>query len=95
LDKIEGYSGSGFGVDERLMGRSVIERLMRALVVVVLDVAGDFGPGLLDVLKPVEPGAFLFEGAVEPLAEAVLLRCVRCDVLLLEAIVTGQGSIKP
>jgi hypothetical protein len=61
LDKFEGYSGSGFGVEERLMGRSVIERLMRALVVVVIDVAGDFGTGLLDVLKPVEPGTFLFE----------------------------------
>jgi len=47
LDKVEGYSGSGFGVEERLMGRSVIERLMRALMVVVIDVAGDFGTGLL------------------------------------------------
>jgi len=95
LDKVEGYSGSGFGVDERLMGHPVIERLMRALVVVVIDVAGDFGPGLLDVLKPVEPGAFLFEGAVEPLAEAVLLRGVGRDVFLLQAVVAGQGSIEP
>ncbi len=77
------------------MGRSVIERLMRALVVVVVDVAGDLGTGLLDVLKPVEPGAFLFEGAVEPLAETILLRCVRRDVYLLQAVVTGQGSVEP
>jgi hypothetical protein len=46
---------------------------MRALVVVVIDVAGNFGTGLLNILEPVEPGAFLFEGAVKPLAEAVLL----------------------
>ena len=64
------------------MGRPVIERLMRALVVVVIDVASDFGTGLLDVLEAVEPGAFLFEGAVEPLAEAVLLRGVGRDVFL-------------
>ena len=61
LDKFECYSGCGFGVEERLMGRSVIERLMRALVVVVVDVMGDLGAGLLNVLKPVEPGALLFE----------------------------------
>jgi hypothetical protein len=44
------------------MRRLVIERLMGALVVVVVDVAGDFGTGLLNVLKLMEPGAFLFEG---------------------------------
>ena len=77
------------------MGRSVVERLMRALVVVVIDVTGDFGSGLLDILEPMEPGTFLFEGAVEPLAEAVLLRCVGRDVFLFQAIVTGQGSIEP
>ena len=77
------------------MGRSVIERLMRTLVVVVVDVAGDFGTGLLNVLKPVEPGAFLFEGAVEPFAEAVLLGGVGRDVLLFQAVVAGQGSIEP
>lgn len=77
------------------MGRSVIERLMRALVVVVIDVAGDLGTGLLDVLEPVEPGAFLFEGAVEPLAEAVLLGCVGRDVFLFQAVVAGEGSIEP
>jgi hypothetical protein len=30
------------------MGRPVIERLMRALVIVVIDVASDFGVGLLN-----------------------------------------------
>jgi hypothetical protein len=35
------------------MGRPVIERLMRALVVVMIDVAGDFSAGLLNVLAEV------------------------------------------
>jgi len=77
------------------VGRPVIERLMWALVVVVIDVAGDFSEGLLNVLEPVEPGAFLFEGAVEPLAEAVLLGGVGRDVFLSQAVVAGQGSIEP
>ena len=51
------------------MGRSVIERLMWALVVVVIDVAGDFGTGLLDVLEPVEPDAPFLERTDEPLAQ--------------------------
>ena len=76
------------------MGRPVIERLMRALVVVMVDVAGDFGAGFLDVGEPVEPGTFLFEGAVEPLAKAVLLGCVGRDVFLFQAVVAGQGAIE-
>ena len=77
------------------MGRSVIERLMRALMVVVIDVAGDFGTGLLDVMETVEPGAIFFEGAVEPLTEAILLRGVGRNVFLLQAVVAGQSSIEP
>src|ERR1035438_4276221 len=94
LDKVEGYSGCGFGVEERLMGHPVIERLMRALVVVVVDVAGDLGAGLLNVLEPVEPGAFLFEGAVEPLAEAVLLRGIGRDVFLLQRGMRDRKSTR-
>ncbi len=95
MDKFEAYSGCGFGVEERLVGRSVFERLMRALVVVVIDVAGDLGASLLNVLEPVKPSAFLFEGAIEPLAEAVLLWRVGRDVFLLQAVVAGQGSVEP
>lgn len=50
---------------------------MGALVVVMVDGAGDFGAGFLEVGEPVEPGAFLFEGAVEPLAQAVLVESNR------------------
>ena len=46
------------------MGRPVIERLMGTLVVVMVDVAGDFGTGFLNIGEPVDPGAFLFEGAI-------------------------------
>lgn len=76
-----------------MVGRPVIERLMGKLVVVMVDVAGDFGTGFLDVGEPVEPGAFLLEGAVEPLAKAVLLGCVGRDVFLLQAVGASQGTI--
>lgn len=64
-------------------------------MVVVVDVAGDSGTGLLNVVEPVEPIAFLFEGAIEPLVEAVLLRGIGRDVLLFQAVVSGQGPIEP
>lgn len=45
---------------------SVIERLMGALVVVVIDVAGDFDTGLVDVLKPVAPATPMSPTATPP-----------------------------
>jgi hypothetical protein len=52
-----------------------------ALGVVVFDVSGDRRAGGGEVVKAVLPGAFLFEGADEPLAKAVLLGRVGSDVL--------------
>ena len=70
------------GVEERLLGRPVGQGLVGPLGVVVVDVAGYGGSGFLDVLEGVEPGAFLFESAEEPLAKAVQLGGVGRDIFL-------------
>jgi hypothetical protein len=52
-----------------------------ALGVIVFDVSGDRRASGGEVFKAVLPGAFLFESANEPLAQAVLLGRVGGDVL--------------
>ena len=54
---------------------------MAALGVIVFDVSGDRRASGGEVFKAVLPGAFLFESANEPLAQAVLLGRVGGDVL--------------
>lgn len=68
---------------------------MGALGVVVFDVSGDRRACGGEVVKAMLPGAFLFEGADEPLAQPVLLGCVGCDVLLREAVVAHEGAVGP
>ena len=64
-----------------LFGGGVIEGLVVALGIVVSDKGGDVGSGVFDGGEGVKPDAFLFEGADEPFAEAVLLRGVPGNVL--------------
>ena len=71
----------------------VFEGGVGALGVVVFDVSGDRGACGGEVVKAVLPGAFLFEGADEPLAQAVLLGRVGSDVFLREAVVTHEGAV--
>lgn len=85
------------------MGRPVGQGLVGPLGVVVIDVSGHGSACFLKVLEGVEPGAFLFEGADETLAEAVLFGSVGRDaprgfpsvIFLLKAVVLDQGSIGP
>ncbi len=46
-----------------------------------------------EVFKAVPPGAFLFEGADEPLAKPILLGRERCVVFLLEAVVAHESAV--
>jgi hypothetical protein len=71
-----------------VFGRAqVAQGLVRSLLVVVTDPGGDGTFGFLEVSEVVEPGALLFETAKEPLDHAILLRCIRCDELLVELVV--------
>jgi len=45
-------------VEKRLVGRSVVERLVGSLVVIVMDVTGNGSAGFVDVLEGMLPGAF-------------------------------------
>lgn len=65
----------------------VVERLMRMLVIAVIDRAGDLCASILEVLKSMELGAFLFEGIIESLPESVLLRIVGRDIFMLQTVV--------
>jgi len=60
LGELGGCSGCGFGVEEWMIGRSVIDRPILALMFVVIGVTVDFGPVFLNVLNPVEPGTLLY-----------------------------------
>ena len=71
----------------------VFEGGVGALGVVVFDVSGDRRACGGEVVKAVLPGAFLFEGADEPLAQAVLLGRVGSDVFLREAVVAHEGAV--
>jgi len=79
--------------EERLSGRPVAKGLVGPLGVEVVDVACDDASGFLDVLEAMQPGALLFEGADESLAEAILFGGVGRDVFLFQAVVPDQGSI--
>ena len=71
----------------------VVEGGVGALGVVVFDVSGDRRACGGEVVKAVLPGAFLFEGADEALAQAVLLGRVGSDVFLREAVVAHEGAL--
>ena len=50
---------------------------------------------MADRFKAMLPGTFLFDAADEALHEAVLLRAVRCDEFLLQAIGPDRGGVTP
>ena len=71
----------------------VFEGGVGALGVVVFDVSGDRRACGGEVVKAVLPGAFLFEGADEPLAQAVLLGRVGSNVFLRETVVAHESTV--
>ena len=46
-----------------LVWSEIVERLVRATMIVVMDIGSDFGSGFVEGSKGVHPSAFLFEGA--------------------------------
>jgi len=60
---------------------------MRALVVVPLDPVPNDPPRLLKALERVLPDTLLFQAPKKPFDHAILLRRIRRDELLLQAIV--------
>ena len=71
-----------WGVGGGLSWGSVVERLMRAPVLVEVDPGSDLHPRMLQGGEALCPAQLLFEGLDEPLAQAVLLRRVGRDELL-------------
>lgn len=71
----------------------VFEGGVGALGVVVFDVSGDRRACGGEVVDAVLPGAFLFEGADEALAQPVLLGRVGRDVFLREAVVAHESTV--
>lgn len=63
---------------------------MRAAVVVETDPVADDAVGVLDALEAVAVNALLLERPDDALHHAVLLRAVRGDELLLQAIAADQ-----
>ena len=53
----------------------------------------DHAGGVLDALEAVAVSALLFQGADQPLHHAVLLRSVRGNELLSQAIAAHQGRV--
>ena len=66
---------------------------MGSLGVVVLGPGSELKPGVLDGGEAVAPAELVLEGLDEALAEAVLLRGVRGDVFLAEAVVADDGAV--
>ena len=66
---------------------------MWPLGVVLLDPCSDRFLGLLDRLEAVKPDALFLERPKHPLHEAVLLRGVRRDVLLRQAVVPDRLAV--
>ena len=62
-------------------------------VVVELDPVTDHAGGVLLTLEAMPVGALLLQRADDPLHHAVLLRTVRGDELLLQAIAFDQGRV--
>ncbi len=71
----------------------VVEGGVGALGVVVFDVSSNRRASVGEVVKAVLPGAFLFEGADEPLAQPVLFWRVGSDVFLREAVVAHKSTV--
>ena len=72
---------------------SVVERLVRALVVVVVDPGPDLHPGMLQGGEALGPAQLLLESLNEALTQAILLGRVRRDVFLLEAVVADHRPV--
>lgn len=66
---------------------------MRPSAVVVIDPGPHGETGVLDGLEAPRPAELLLEGFDEALAKTVLLRRVRCDVFLRQAIVLDHGPV--
>ena len=66
---------------------------MWALVVVKADPVANHTAGVLQRLEPVAVHALVFERSDHALDHAVLLRAVRGDELLLQAIAFDQGRV--
>ena len=66
---------------------------MAALAVVVFDVSGDRRASSGEISKRVLPGAFLFESANEPLAQAVLIGRVEGNVFLCETVIAHECTV--
>ena len=64
---------------------------MWAPVVVEVDPVADEAAGVLQRLEPVPMHALLLERADHPLDQAVLLRAVRRDEFLAQAVAPNQG----
>src|SRR3546814_2887686 len=69
------------------------QRLVRTPVVVELDPVTDHPHCMLLGFKAVPVRALLFQGPDDPLHHAVLLRTVRRDELLLQAIAAHQTGV--
>ena len=68
-----------------LLGRgSIVERLVRAPVGVVVDPSPDLHPGVFQGGEALRPAQLLLESLDEAFTQAVLLRRVRRDVFLLK-----------
>ena len=77
-----------------LLGRSsIVERLVRAPVVVVVDPSPDLHPGVFQGGEALRPAQLLLESLDEALTQAVLLRRVRRDVFLLQAVVADHRPV--
>jgi hypothetical protein len=63
---------------------------MRAAVIVKADPVADDSRGVLDALEAMSVCALFFEGADDPFDHAILLRAMRGDELLFQAIAADQ-----
>ena len=72
-----------------------IQRLMGASVVVEPDPITDGACRMLDVVEALAVDALLLQGSDHALDHAVLLRAIRRDELLLQAVATCQCGIVP